>query len=263
MTTASKLQALVDGLEDTRQAIEGKGATLPAGSPLGDYPGAVESIESGGGDPWVPPPPTNVTDMSNMFRGWSWLDEVPLFDTSNVTDMTNMFNGCSSLGSVPLFDTSNVTDMGNMFSGCSSLGSVPLFDTSNVTTMRSMFDGCSSLGSVPLFDTSNVTDMRNMFNGCSSLVEVELTDCSKVTIATNMFGTTTAGHATSLERLTLPGMTRGFNLRNTKMGASALNDFFHSLGTASGSQTITITGAPGAAECDKTIATTKGWTITG
>lgn len=214
MTTASKLQAIVDGLEHTRQAIEGKGATLPAGSPLGDYPGAVESIESGGGDPWVPPPPTNVTDMSNMFNGWSWLDEVPLFDTSNVTNMSNMFRGCSLLESVPLFDT------------------------------------------------SNVTNMSYMFYGCSSLVEVELTDCSKVTNTNTMFGTTVA-QATSLERLILPSMTRGFTLRGTNMGASALNDFFHSLGTASGSQTINITGAPGAAECDKSIATTKGWTITG
>ena len=243
MTTASKLQALVDGLEYTRQAIEGKGATLPAGSPLGDYPGAVESIEGGGGDPWVPKPePGQLTSTSYMFQyGWSQF-----------------------LTSVELFDTSNVTKMDYMFRGCSSLESVPLFDTSNVTTMRNMFNGCSSLESVPLFDTSNVTDMRDMFQYCSSLVEVELTDCSKVTNATTMFGTlATSTQATSLERLILPGMTRGFNLINTNMGASALNDFFHSLGTASGSQTIDITGAPGAAECDKSIATTKGWTITG
>ena len=242
MTTASKLQALVDGLEYTRQAIEGKGATLPAGSPLGDYPGAVESIESGGGDPWVPKPePGQLTSTRNMFSGWSEL-----------------------LTSVELFDTSNVTTMSYMFSGCSLLGSVPFFDTSNVNNMLGMFNGCSLLGSVPLFDTSNVTNMGNMFHSCSSLVEVELTDCSKVTNSNNMFGTTSAStHTTSLERLILPGMTRGFNLLNTNMGASALNDLFHSLGTASGSQTINITGAPGAAECDKSIATTKGWTITG
>ncbi len=195
MSLADKLQALVDGLEDTRQAIEGKGATLPAGSPLGDYPAAVESIEGGGGEPWVPAPgPGQLTSTSSMFQyGW------PQFLTS-----------------------------------------------------------------VVLLDTSNVTNMNNMFNGCSLLVEVELTDCSKVTSATSMFGSTAANtQATSLERLILPGMTRGFNLINTNMGAPALNDFFHSLGTASGSQTINIRGAPGAATCDKSIATTKGWTITG
>lgn len=215
MTTASKLQALVDGLEDTREAIETKGATLPAGSPLGDYPGAVESIE---GEPWVPKPePGQLTSTSSMFSGWSGL-----------------------------------------------LTSVELFDTSNVTNVNGMFDGCSLLESVPLFDTSNVTNMGTMFRGCSSLVEVELTDCSKVTNALNMFGTTFRNtQATSLERLILPGMTRGFDLLNTNMGASALNDLFHSLGTASGSQTINITGAPGAAECDKSIATTKGWMIAG
>lgn len=141
---------------------------------------------------------------------------------------------------------------------------VELFDTSNVTDMSFMFEGCSSLESVPLFDTSNVTNISNMFNGCPSLVEVELSDCSKVTDASNMFGGSSAStQATSLERLILPGLTRGFDLIGTNMGASALNDLFHSLGTASGVQEINITGAPGAATCDKSIATAKGWTITG
>lgn len=242
MSLASKLQALVDGLEGTRQAIEGKGAVLPAGSPLGDYPGAIESIEAGG-EPWVPAPgPGQLTSTASMFRyGWSqFLTGVELFDTSNVTNMSFMFYGCSSLESVPLFDTSNVTHMNNMF------------------------EECSSLESVPLFDTSNVTNISSMFRDCSSLVEVELTDCSKVTISSGMFGTTSASsQATSLERLILPGMTIGFNLINTQLSATALNDLFHSLGTASGSQTINITGAPGAAECDRSIATNKGWTITG
>lgn len=243
MSLASKLQALVDGLEDTREEIEGKGAILPPGSPLGDYPGAVESIESGGGDPWVPMPgPGQLTSTTSMFRyGWSQF-----------------------LTSVELFDTSNVTTMSSMFNGCSSLVEVPLFDTSNATVMSYMFDGCSSLVEVPLFDTSSVTNMTFMFRRCSSLVEVELTDCSKVTNTSDMFGSHIGStQATSLERLILPGMTRGFSLRNTNMGASALNDFFDSLGTASGSQIINITGAPGAAACDKSIATAKGWTITG
>ena len=36
---------------------------------------------------------------------------------------------------------------------------------------------------------------------------------------------------------------------------------FTSLGTASGSQTITITGNPGSATCNTFIATSKGYTV--
>ena len=46
-----------------------------------------------------------------------------------------------------------------------------------------------------------------------------------------------------------------------KMGATALNAMFTSLGTANGSQTITVTGNPGAATCDTSIATNKGFTV--
>ena len=56
-----------------------------------------------------------------MFYQCTSLTSVPLFDTSNVTNMSNMFRGCKSLTSVPLFDTSKVTNMADMFYMCSSL----------------------------------------------------------------------------------------------------------------------------------------------
>ncbi|MBE6283700.1 MAG: BspA family leucine-rich repeat surface protein [Mediterranea massiliensis] len=140
---------------------------------------------------------SNVTDMSEMFRGCSLLTSLDLsnFDTSNVTDMEFMFSDCSSLTTLNLsnFDTSNVTDMGNMFSYCQSLTILDLsnFDTSNVTNMSSMFYDCHFLATLNLsnFDTSNVTDMGYMFSFCHSLATLNLSnfDTSNVTDMGNMF----------------------------------------------------------------------------
>ena len=79
---------------------------------------------------------TNVTSMSQMFRGCSSLSTVPLFDTSNVTYMSNMFAECSSLADIPLFNTSKVTDMGYMFWGCSSVqsGALALYQQASSQT---------------------------------------------------------------------------------------------------------------------------------
>jgi hypothetical protein len=65
----------------------------------------------------------------------------------------------------------------------------------------------------------------------------------------------------ALKRLILTGLTRAVNISNQNHNASSLNAFFTSLGTASGTQNVTITGNPGAATCNQSIATAKGWTV--
>ena len=69
------------------------------------------------------------------------------------------------------------------------------------------------------------------------------------------------GGCSFLEELTLPGCESGFSIIDCRMGATALDALFTSLGTASGTQTITITGNPGASTCTTSIATTKGFAI--
>lgn len=128
------------------------------------------------------------------------------------------------------------TSMGNMFQNCFSLISVPLFNTASVTTMATMFSSCYSLISVPALVTTAVTSSSNfssMFNNCNSLSRVE---------AKNF-------------RFT-------FSVTNCKLSATALNEIYTNLPTVTG-QTITVTGNYGTASDDPTIATAKGWTVTG
>ena len=122
-----------------------------------------------------------------MFSHCTYLESVPLFDTSNIENMEEMFSVSEYLEFVPLFNTSNVTNMRSMFLYCRSLKSVPMFDTSNVASMNSMFEYCSALTTVPLFDTSNVTNMNSMFSNARKLKSVPKLDMRNVTRAAYMF----------------------------------------------------------------------------
>ena len=125
-----------------------------------------------------------------------------------------------------------ITSFFSMFQGCSSLQSVEL-DTSSGTSFNSMFQGCSSLQSVEL-DTSSGTNFSSMFQNCSSLSSVILTGC-KYTVS----------------------------VANGVLSGTALDALYTSLGTAAGSQTITVSGNHGTSSDTPSIATAKGWTISG
>lgn len=140
---------------------------------------------------------TNITDMSNMFRGCIGLTSLELsnFNTAKVTNMGSMFNSCAKLTSLDLssFNTAEVINMDNMFNGCAALTSLDLsnFNTSKVITMLTMFYGCSQLTSLDLssFNTINVTNMNGMFYGCSKLTSLDLSNfnTAKVPSMTSMF----------------------------------------------------------------------------
>lgn len=51
-----------------------------------------------------------------------------------------------------------------------------------------------------------------------------------------------------------------FTIAGAQFSKATLEKIFGNLKTVSG-KTITITGCPGAATCDRTIATNKGWTV--
>ena len=124
---------------------------------------------------------SNVTDMSNMFKGLPLVElDVSNMITSNVTDMSYMFSGLSKLTSLNLsnFKTSNVRDMHGMFFGSNGLTSLNVsnFDTSNVTDMSQMFASLHKLTSLNVsnFDTSNVTNMSRMFSNLRKLTSLNV-----------------------------------------------------------------------------------------
>ena len=224
-----------------------------------------------------------VTTMDSMFSSCFSLTSVPLFNTAAVTAMNSMFSSCFSLTSVPLFNTAAVTAMNSMFSSCSSLTSVPLFNTAAVTNMSDMFNGCISLPSVPLFNTAAVTNMSNMFNGCSSLTSVPLFNTAAVTNMSGMFnscfnlrvipalnfaGVSSSGNLNNifascvLQRIRATGARFTHTIASNSLSGAALDEYYTGLPTVTG-QTLTVTGNYGTATDTPSIATAKGWTVTG
>ena len=112
---------------------------------------------------------------------------------------------------------------------------VEIIGTTAITTCSAMFRNLRALSSiVGTAWTANVIDFSSMFGGCSSLASVELTGCKySVSVASGV------------------------------LSSAALDALYTSLGTAAGAQTITVTGNYGTTGDTPSIATGKGWTVTG
>ncbi len=225
-----------------------------------------------------------VTDMTNMFAGCSALQSVPPFNTAAVTNMSGMFNGCVSLQSVPLFNTAAVTNMSSMFSSCAALKSVPQFNTAAVTNMSFMFGDCFALQFIPPLNTAAVTNMSFMFNNCNSLRAIPLLDTAAATNINSMFSGCSAlqsvpslvvtaitsssnfsslfASCPSISRIEAKDFRFSFSVASCKLSAAALDEVYTNLPTRTG-QTITVSNNWGTAGDNTSIATAKGWTVTG
>jgi len=123
--------------------------------------------------------------------------------------------------------------------GCENLVSFGYIDAPVATVANQMFYGCSVLQTVGDIDAPLLQNCTNMFSGCFALGSVRFLDASAITTTTNMFT-----NCLSLYDLEMFGLTRGVNLTNSSMGNYGMNNFANSIGTASGAQTITVTGTP-------------------
>lgn len=225
--------------------------------------------------------PANLS-LFATFRGCMAQATAPAMNTSLVTTMDQTFSGNLSLNSVPMYDTSKVTIMTSVLGGCVSLRTAPSWDTSKVTNMASALSGCLSLQTCPAWDLTMCNNTTNMFTGCSGLVTIaSLTNTSAIATASSMFtncimlqvlsinlsGVAIIGApftgTTMLRSVILTGLTRGVSVATNLLEAAALDALYTSLGTAAGAQVINVTGNPGTTSDNPTIATGKGWTVTG
>jgi len=89
-----------------------------------------------------------------------------------------------------------------------------------------------SLESIPALDLSNVTNMPGIFGACP------------------------------FNRIEAYGMKVSFDIVETSLGPTALNEVYTNLATVSG-QTLNVSNNWGVSNDDRTIATNKGWTVIG
>jgi surface protein len=232
----------------------------------------------------------SVTTMASMFSGCISLKSVPLLNTASVTNMDSMFEDCISLKSVPLFTTQSVTTMVSMFINCYSLESIPSFNMSSmtgsglslfvantinltsltidvtITSLNNFFHSSGNTVTIPntasaLFDASSTRAIKNISINCSGIngTVSSFPSAPFSTSPSTMFSNVTSLILTGLRYSPTPsGANFSFRLDGT-----ALDALYTSLGTAVGAQTLNITSNHGTVDDTPSIATTKGWTVTG
>ena len=125
--------------------------------------------------------------------------------------------------------------------------------------MGGIFSNCYSLQTIPLLNTSAVTNMSGMFNGCYSLQTIPAINLTK---ATNLGLASIFANCPTLSRIQATNINYTFSVTNCRLSSAALNEIYTNLPTVTG-QTITVTGNFGVTDDDPSIATAKGWTVTG
>lgn len=203
----------------------------------------------------------NVTNMASMFQNCAALKEVPAYNFVKVTTAASMFSGCSSLERVGApINSVALTLTNSMFQNCGALEEGPMFNTALVTTFASMFDGCSVLKKVPLYVTTAGTTFTSMFQNCTALRNIPALDLAGATGAGTL---NTIFNGICLGKCDVRNAKVSFSLVSSMLTAAELNRVYTNLASGVTAQTITVTGNIGNATDDPTIATAKGWTVTG
>ena len=235
---------------------------------------------------------TALTNTTTMFNACYSLQSINIGILSSVTNATSMFNFCYNLQSVNISSMTALINTTTMFNACYSLRDVDMGILSSVTNATSMFNNCRSLQNVNISSMINVIDATSMFNNCYGLVSLISTDFAQnatSTLCTTMFVNCeqlvdinlsnakitklsirgTSGRLNKLATLTFNASSTFSNatspqldLGYTTLTAAQLDTIFTLLPTVT-SKTVDITGSTGAATCTRTIATGKGWTVTG
>lgn len=220
------------------------------------------------------------TIITNTFQNCWEIKSIPALNVLNVTGVNGTFDGCYSLESLPFSTlpactsalstfknceslvTANLSlpvciSINNLFDSCDKLQEVTLTTSSLLTSMTGLFVNCMSLRKVNLFNTQNVTSISTAFSGASSLVSIPPFNFAACTNFSSAFYSTY-----NMARIDATGISKTISLLNCRLSATELNRIFTNLPVVATSQTITVTYNPGAATCDPTIATAKGWTVT-
>jgi hypothetical protein len=171
----------------------------------------------------------------------------------------------STIKSIGNISGSSITSMSESFSDNPSLESVGTITLPSCTNFIYVFSGNNNLKSVGLITANSITDVQFCFQNCLSLNAIRFANCALITSTTNMLL-----NCYSLQVLDMPNLKRGVNFTNTAIGNYGMNIFANGVGTASGAQTITITGTPfgvlvtaadPTALAIRLVLTTKGYTI--
>ncbi|TXI88388.1 MAG: hypothetical protein E6Q36_05675 [Chryseobacterium sp.] len=228
---------------------------------------------------------TACTTLAYMHEQMRALKYPAAINAPIATDVSGLWYVCTSLEVLPVCYHPIATNYSYYISSCSALSR---FTTGISFAGGTNFNNFASYSSL-LRDTlatsghtwpmSGVTTMDSAFldSGITVLPEIGTVGCTAfssllgygaltLTIpASYNFASATAGQldfasAYSLEWIYATPPTISHSLAHNSLSTNALNDYFSRLPIAV-AQTIAVTGNPGSATCNTTIATLKGWVV--
>ena len=182
MSTATKLQKILDTKSSIKKALQDKGLTVD--DVFSNYPDKVNSmiykiqISSSNVSDIIIQYPNNVDVLSckELFKN-SIITEAPLFDTSKVTDMSNMFYNCYNLTTISKLDMSSVTNFDSMFDYCSKLSTINIL---NLGKQQSVYSNNTLEASSTIWGQGSDEALQSL----------------KDSLITNSFDRKTAGYST-------------------------------------------------------------------
>lgn len=209
----------------------------------------------------------NINNVSNSFRSCAAISKLncSTWNTSGITNWNNAFLACGGLVSFKAPSGNiNTTSLINLFNSCYALEELDLsgWNVSAVQNMSGVFGSCFSLRYLNLtgWNTSAVTNATNMFTNCFALDKIPALNLSAVN---NIGGAAFCGGSSSLTRMQATGINVSVNVANCMLGATALNEIYANLSNTGTGKTITVSGNYGTASDNPSIATAKGWTVSG
>jgi len=200
------------------------------------------------------------TQLTTTFQSCQFLQDPPVINgSSGVLSVSSCLNSCTSLRSVPTWDLSACNTFTNFMVSCRFIrdGGAWTFTQPN-TNASGMFTSLPIEVVGPFTGTANVITWTSMFANCYQLRRILGTlNMSAATSAVTPFLGDIALESVDIN----PGPNQNITIVGN-FDATQLNAIYNNLPPAS-AKTITVTGVPGGAGDDPTIATAKGWTVTG
>lgn len=209
----------------------------------------------------------SIGAITSFLRAFSYcrslrVVEFPPGSLQSATNLEGMFEYCYALRFMkfPVGSLGSVTTIKQMFREAIALGEVefPEGSLGSLTTMYQAFYSCSMLEYIKFPAMPNLTTMEYAFYFCTILEIIEFTTGS-FGLLTNM--NSAFGSNYGLRRLVNFSVPISFTVPG-KMAAEELNEIYTALPTVT-SKTITVTGHYGTGGDNPSIATAKGWTVTG
>lgn len=197
------------------------------------------------------------TNFTSLFFNALSICEIPPMNTNAGITFTAMFRNTERIIKLPSgLNTTNATDLSFFVQRNWRLREFPGLTTSNCQNFTQMFEN-SRMVTIPKLDTSNGITFANMFNDAKFLTVPDL-DVGKGLCFGNGFAGSNAVMAAPLLNT-----KSNISYANCTLSPTALDQIFTNLASVTGGQIITITNNWGSSGCNRSIATGKGWTVTG